>query len=232
MMGFVRAAWARLIIYSINYPKRLALLAGAILPLGFAPFFYLPIYYLALAAFFALLWQTQNTTPHRVATQALIGFWFGFGQFFTGLIWIGEAFLVEAELFLWALPFAIILLPMGLALFVAAAAALSGWLVARFALPKMAALISYMLALSVADWGRAHLLTGFPWNQPEQAWSGFLPLAQNLALWGAAWHSFANYVKCGFAGDGASPHNGGGNVVADLFGTWRRGKIIFSPPCK
>ena len=184
MMGFVRAAWARLIIYSINYPKRLALLAGAILPLGFAPFFYLPIYYLALAAFFALLWQTQNATPHRVATQALIGFWFGFGQFFTGLIWIGEAFLVEAELFLWALPFAIILLPMGLALFVAAAAALSGWLVARFALPKMAALISYMLALSVADWARAHLLTGFPWNQPEQAWSGFLPLAQNLALWG------------------------------------------------
>ena len=188
MTDFIRTSWARLLIYAAHYPNRLALLAGAFLPLGFAPFYLLPIYYLAMAGFFALLWQAQHQSCHKIGhirRQAWLGFCFGFGQFFVGLIWIGEAFLVEAELFLWILPFAIIFVSAGFALFTALASAVSGALVGRFALPKMAALMSYMLALSLTDWGRAHLLTGFPWNQPEQIWSGVLPLAQNLAFWGA-----------------------------------------------
>ncbi len=53
------------------------------------------------------------------------GWWFGFGFFFAGLFWIGEAFLVEADKFGWALPFAVTLMPAGLALFYAAASALA-----------------------------------------------------------------------------------------------------------
>ncbi len=170
------------VLHRIDRHKRLsALLFGAVLPLGFAPFFWLPVYYLALAAFFWLWWRACGS----IRQQAILGFCFGFGQFFTGLIWVGEAFLVEAELFLWLLPFAVTLMPAGLAVFIAAAAALSGWCVVRFNLVKLPALLVLVLGLSLADLARAHILTGLPWNQPEQAWAGVLPLAQSLAYLGA-----------------------------------------------
>src|SRR5438477_4511386 len=53
---------------------------------------------------------------------AAVGWWFGFGYFLAGLFWVGEAFLVEAEVFAVLLPLAVTLLPGGLALFYAAAA--------------------------------------------------------------------------------------------------------------
>ncbi len=58
----------------------------------------------------------------EVRRAAIAGWWFGFGYFLGGLFWIGEAFLVEKEKFGWALPFAVTLMPAGLALFWAAAA--------------------------------------------------------------------------------------------------------------
>ncbi len=61
---------------------------------------------------------------------ASAGWWFGFGYFLLGLFWIGEAFLVEAEVFAWLMPFAVLLLPAGLALFTGLAAG-----VARLAWP-------------------------------------------------------------------------------------------------
>jgi apolipoprotein N-acyltransferase len=41
---------------------------------------------------------------------ALAGWWFGFGYFFAGLFWIGEAFLVEADKFAVLIPFAVTLM--------------------------------------------------------------------------------------------------------------------------
>ena len=62
---------------------------------------------------------------------AAVGWWFGFGYFLAGLFWVGEAFLVEAEIFAVLLPFAVTLLPGGLALFYAAAAGIAARLLAR-----------------------------------------------------------------------------------------------------
>lgn len=170
---------ARLANWGQARPRWTALLAGGLLPLGLAPFFILPLYYALWAVFFALI-----VTARRWQDAAVLGFCFGFGQFFTGLIWIGEAFLVEAENFLWALPFAITLLPAGLALFFAAAAAGAAALVTRAQLARLPALLVFVLAFSGAEWARAHALTGLPWNQPAQAWLGVLPLAQSGAWFG------------------------------------------------
>ena len=74
----------------------------------------------------------QNLAVFSPWQLARLGWWFGFGQFASGMAWIGEAFLVEAELFLWALPFAVTGLPAGLALFHAAAFALFGALAKGF----------------------------------------------------------------------------------------------------
>src|SRR5215208_4498273 len=88
------------------------------------------------------------------------GWWFGFGYFLAGLYWVGIAFLVDAKTFGWLLPFAVIGLPAGLAILTAFGTALAGLLWTRGA----ARVIALAAALTIAEWLRGHLLTGFPWN--------------------------------------------------------------------
>lgn len=133
-----------------------AWLAGIVSTLSMAPFFWWPLLFATLPV---LVWLLEAT--HTLKRAAWIGWWFGFGYFLLGLFWIGEAFLVEAN-FIWALPFAVTLLPAGLALFFAAATAAAvaltpisrGW-------PRIVALA---LAISATEWLRGHILTGLPWN--------------------------------------------------------------------
>jgi len=111
-----------------------AVVAGAASVLALAPFFVWPILWFTLPA---LVWLTDGaiargtrTADSRwyrrpVAAAAETGWWFGFGYFLAGLFWIGEAFLVDADSFAFLMPFAVLLMPAGLALFHAAAMALA-----------------------------------------------------------------------------------------------------------
>ncbi len=89
-----------------------------------APFFLWPVLFLTLPVLVWLIDGAQCRKPkarsfwQRPAVRAATaGWWFGFGYFLFGLFWIGEAFLVEADKFAWLLPFAVTLMPAGLALF-------------------------------------------------------------------------------------------------------------------
>jgi apolipoprotein N-acyltransferase len=152
--------------------------------LALAPFHAAPVLLLTLPV---LVWlidaSTDETTDGsaRAAWRAtLVGWWFGFGYFFAGLFWIGEAFLVEAEIFAWLLPFAVTLLPAGLALFYAAACG-----VARLIWqPGVGRLLVLAVALAAAEWLRGFLLTGFPWNTLGYALAYPLPLLQTASLFG------------------------------------------------
>ena len=117
---------------------------------------------------------------HPTFRAGLIGWWFGFGYFVPGLFWIGEAFLVEAEKFAVLLPFAVTLLPAGLALFWGAATALASraW---STGLPRILALA---LAMSAAEWLRGHVLTGFPWNVLGYALTWPAPFMQSASILG------------------------------------------------
>jgi apolipoprotein N-acyltransferase len=95
----------------------------------------------------------------------LIGWWFGFGYFLSGLWWVGNAFLVEAEDFIWALPFAIVLLPAGLAVFWGAATVLAR----MFWSDHWSRILTFALTMGLAEYGRSVLFTGFPWNVIGQA---------------------------------------------------------------
>jgi apolipoprotein N-acyltransferase len=119
--------------------------------------------------------------PHcNTIAAAEIGWWFGFGYFLAGLFWVGEAFLVEAETFAVLLPFAVTLLPAGLALFYGAAAGL-----ARLAWGDGASRVLVLaLALSAMEWLRGHILSGFPWNVLGYALTYPLPLMQSAAVLG------------------------------------------------
>ena len=96
----------------------------------------------------------------RTLTEAtLSGWFFGFGYFLAGLWWIGAAFLVEAR-YQWAMPFAVIGLPLILALFYA----LAFGLCFRFWRSGLHRIILFSLLMTATELLRASLFTGFPWN--------------------------------------------------------------------
>lgn len=158
--------------------------AGVLSVLAMPPFFLWPILFLTIPALVWLIDGAGGSTARSFRSPswaaALAGWWFGFGYFLAGLFWIGEAFLVEAEKFAWALPFAVTLLPAGLALFWAAAAA-----AARLAWPAgLSRLLVLAMALAGAEWLRGHVLTGLPWNVLGTALTYPLPLMQGVSLLG------------------------------------------------
>ncbi|MEM7499033.1 MAG: apolipoprotein N-acyltransferase [Pseudomonadota bacterium] len=108
------------------------------------------------------------------------GWGFGFGYLVISLHWIGHAFLVDADAFAWMLPFALAGLPAFLALFWGVA----GW-AARKAAPGGGppTLLALAAALTLTEYGRSHLLTGFPWALPGYVWID-TPVAQIAAFAG------------------------------------------------
>ncbi len=156
---------------------------GALSMLAFAPFHVWPVLWLTLPV---LVWSIDGVVAggerarrgHRGdLVAAITGWWFGFGYFFAGLFWIGEAFLVEAEVFAWALPFAVTLLPAGLALFFATATAVAS----RYWSGDFRRVVVLAIALACAEWLRGHVLSGFPWNVLGYALTSPLPLMQTAA---------------------------------------------------
>ncbi len=108
------------------------------------------------------------------------GWWFGFGYHLAGLWWVGSAFLVEADRFAWLLPAAVTLLPAGLALFTAL-----GTILARlFWRPGARRILALALGLTIAEFLRGTVLTGFPWNLYGYALTQYLWLAQGASLVG------------------------------------------------
>lgn len=183
--------WQRILI---------AFTAGAVTTLALPPFSVWPTPFLT---FPVLVWLIDGAAAGRwgAATSAAVtGWWFGFGYFLAGLYWIGHAFLVDAKTFAWLLPFAVILMPAGLALFPAI-----GLVLARLLWRKGAArVLALAAALTVAEWLRGYVLTGFPWNAFGYALATPLPLAQTgalIGLWGLTFIAIAIYASPAVLGD-------------------------------
>ena len=155
-----------------------AALCGALGSAALPPLHLVP---LLIPAFTGLLWLLDGAARRRQVV--LLGWSFGFGHMLAGLYWIGIAFLVDADRFALAMPFAVLGMSAGLALFPAlaiVAAAWPGWRgPARVALLAAAWLAAEML--------RAWVLTGFPWNLIGNVWSftpAMLQLAALTGVWG------------------------------------------------
>ena len=162
----------------------LALGAGAVSVLAFAPMHFWPVLFVS---FGLLVWlldgcaEKHEALAAKLRCAAISGFWFGFGYFFTGLYWMGEAFLVEPWRHGWLLPFAMTLLPAGVGLFYAAAAALA-MLLWR---PGAARVFALAVAFGLAEYARGHILTGLPWNLTGYGFAANIAIMQSAALLGA-----------------------------------------------
>lgn len=172
----------------------IALAAGALSSLAMAPFNAWPVLFLT---FPVIVWLIDGAASDRfggAGYAALTGWCFGFGYFVPGLYWIGNAFLVDADIFGWLLPFAVGGLPAYLALFPAL-----GFALARLIWPRDATrVLALAAALTVAEWLRGHALTGFPWNAFGYALTEPLALAQTaslVGLWGMTFLAVAIFAS-------------------------------------
>lgn len=142
----------------------LALLAGALTVLTQAPFDFPAVAFITLPVLVLLIDGAvaigKTTLLGRLKPAFAIGWWFGFGYFLAGLWWIGGALLVEADSYAWALPFAVLGLPVLLAFFYAFACAVAR-LIWNDGLGRVLALA---FAFGLTEWLRGFVLTGFPWN--------------------------------------------------------------------
>lgn len=168
-----------------------AFVAGAASVLAMPPFDLAPVLFLT---FPVLVWlidgigapQTTETTGYLRGlcggcfSAAILGWVFGFGFFLAGLYWVGAAFLVDAEQFALFMPFAVLLLPAGLALFHAFGVAIAYLLWSNGA----ARIVALAIGLTIGEWMRGHILTGFPWNLIGYALTGYNPLMQGAGLIG------------------------------------------------
>lgn len=153
--------------------RRMALgfAAGAVAALGLAPVGAWPVTLVLLALLPLLLLAARGPW------QAALGGWaFGTGWFAHGLVWIVEPFFVQPEIHGWMAPFALVLLAGGLALFWGAAF----WLAFRLGRGARARVWLLIGLLSLAEFARAYVLTGFPWAALAQVWAG-APVAVLLA---------------------------------------------------
>ena len=161
--------------------RRLAIAMGlgAAGALAFEPFRAFPLLLLAYGALILLL-DGASMSNRRRRDAALTGWAFGFGHLFVGLYWIGYAFLVDAEAHAWQMPFAMVLLPAGLALYFAGAAALCmfAWR------PGVQRVFMFTVMFFAAEWLRGHLFTGFPWNLPGYGWAASPAVLQSTSVLG------------------------------------------------
>jgi len=181
----------------------IALIAGALSALAMEPFNAWPVLFLT---FPVMVWLIDGAGAGRmrgVPAAAMAGWWFGLGYFVPGLYWIGYAFLVDASTFAWLLPFAILGLPAYLALFTA-----FGFALARLIWTRDASrVIALAACLTLSEWLRGHVLTGFPWNTFGYALTEPLALAQTaslIGLWGMTFLSVAIFASPAVLIDGSS----------------------------
>lgn len=172
----------------------IALVAGALSSLAMAPFNAWPILFVTFPVAVWLIDGAGAGKWRGVPAAAMAGWWFGFGYFVPGLYWIGNAFLVDADTFAWLLPAAVCGLPAYLALFTALGFGLARLLWDRGALR----VVALATALTIAEWLRGHILTGFPWSAFGYALTEPLALAQSLSLigiWGMTFIAVAVFAS-------------------------------------
>ncbi|MEQ8657279.1 MAG: apolipoprotein N-acyltransferase [Hyphomicrobiales bacterium] len=172
-----------------------AFVAGIASVLAMPPIFLAPILLITLPVLVLLLdGADADPIPSRkrkrffaaLGPSFAVGWWFGFGYFLAGLYWIAEALLVNASAHAWLIPFALTLIPGGLALFIALPCALAArfWSTGFVRVGMLASLLAAFEAL------RGVVLTGFPWNGFHSALGLHDALLQGLSVLGPLAASF------------------------------------------
>ena len=141
------------------------LVIGALTTLSFQPFNFTIINFLIFPTLFYLIVyiNKKSKTTYRKKPYKknlfIFGLLFGFGFYFCSLSWIVNSLTFD-ENFKVLIPFALIIIPLFLSLFIAFVTLLVG----PYLKLDFSSLLFFSASLSLSDYIRAKILTGFPWN--------------------------------------------------------------------
>jgi apolipoprotein N-acyltransferase len=150
----------------------LALLLGAISGFSMPSFNLWPVLGFSIPLFLSVLEHSKQ--------NFWMGWSFGFGYFLVALHWIAYAFFVDADAYLWMMPFAV----GGLCAAAAMYWGLAAWAAKRLHVRGVHLWLAYPFTLGVAELLRGVLITGFPWAVPGLAIDGMGGVAQGASLVG------------------------------------------------
>ena len=120
------------------------------------------------------------------------GFSLGFGWFSFGLYWIGSAFLVNDTYDIFFIPLGVIILPSILALFWAIA-----FLAAKFIGNKLgSSTLTIVVFLSLSEYLRCNIFSGFPWLMPSMVLSSNENLIQIFSFIGSYTSNLLVFIVC------------------------------------
>jgi len=166
---------------TVAQSRGILFLAGALTAFSFAPFYLFPLLAISYPVLLLLLFKSK-----RLFDAMTFGWWFGFGQLFTGTIWIVSAFEVDGRYWGGLGYFAVAGLAGVLALYPGLAMGLL-WRIFQHKDPKKYALsiaIFFVVFWNLAEWLRGHMFTGFPWNLSGYIWGFSDVMLQTTAIWG------------------------------------------------
>jgi apolipoprotein N-acyltransferase len=141
-------------------------------------FFILPIFFYLTVYINKKSKSTFRKKPYK-KNLFIFGSLFGFGFYLSGISWMINSLTFD-ENFKILIPFALVLLPLFLSLFVGLAILFIG----PFLNYNFSSILIFSAALAFSDFLRAKLLTGFPWNLWAYSLSWFTEIIQILNLSG------------------------------------------------
>ena len=157
------------------------ILLGISTVLSFQPFNFTVINFLVLPIFFYLIIYINKKSksiyrkrPYK-KNLFLFGTSFGFGYYLSGLHWITHSLTFD-DSFVFLIPFALILIPLFLSLFYSLVTLTIGPMLNFI----FASIFLFSGSLAFADYVRAKILTGFPWNLWVYSFSQHLEVIQIL----------------------------------------------------
>jgi apolipoprotein N-acyltransferase len=175
------AAIARYLTNARNFCRRLtgwrslvlSFFLGCLTSLSMPPIGLAFLYFVTFPAF---IWLSEGSRRKR--DPFLIGFVFGMGFFLSTLYWICFAIFFDFARWWWLLPLPTLILPVTLSL----SPGIATWLAKQLSIKSPSSYTLLLIAcLSLGDYLRGVLFTGFPWVVPGYTWMQSLPVAQSLS---------------------------------------------------
>ena len=141
-------------------------------------FFILPIFFILTVYINKKSKSTFRKKPHKI-NLFIFGCSFGFGFYLSGISWITNSLTFD-ENFKILIPFAVILIPFFLSIFLGLVTLLTG----PFLNYNVSSIFIFSGSIAFSDYLRAKLFTGFPWNLWAYSFSWLTEILQILNLIG------------------------------------------------
>ena len=152
----------------------ICLIAGLLTGFGFVPYSYIPLLFLTYSLFFFFFAKAEKKRQ-----LFFYGFCFGFGIGASSMCWLVHALLIDNGAFGWLVP----VVPLGFGLMFGIFWGLPALLCWKTS-SDFARMLVFAGWITVFEWIRSWIFTGFPWNLTGSVWVAWLPILQSVSVIG------------------------------------------------